>query len=190
MSSKFSKLFHRNKKDKNGKRLSEIKVMAIGDMNSNKKGVLIDYIKKTWEDGPPIAIETFDLTVELDDKQSVTMHIWDPIASDALDEIRPFCYDKTNIFVIFFALNKRTSFEQVKSKLVPEIKDNCPDVKYLLVGTIIWEKEKNEGNCVTETEGQNLAKEIGAIEYIEIVIESQKNMKYLFDKIAFYGSLE
>ena len=48
--------------------------------------------------------------------------------------MRPLSYPGTDIFLVCFAVNSPTSFDNIKSKWVPEIRRYCPDTPIALLG--------------------------------------------------------
>ena len=50
------------------------------------------------------------------------------------DRLRPLAYPQTDIFLVCFSIENRTSFENVPSKWLPEIEHHCPHVPIVLVG--------------------------------------------------------
>ena len=50
------------------------------------------------------------------------------------DQLRPLAYPETDVFLICFAINNKTSFDNITDKWIPEIKKHCPDVPVVIVG--------------------------------------------------------
>lgn len=48
------------------------------------------------------------------------------------DRLRPLSYPGTDIFLLCYSIENRSSFENVEAKWIPEIKHFCPDVPILL----------------------------------------------------------
>jgi GTPase SAR1 family protein len=68
------------------------------------------------------------------------------------------------------------SFDNIKSKWIPEVRHNCPYVPVMIVGTKIDLRDDSEivqkvadtGNTlVTTSMGEKIAKEVGAVVYLE-----------------------
>jgi small GTP-binding protein len=51
------------------------------------------------------------------------------------DRLRPLSYPQTDVFLICFSIIGPTSYQNVKSKWVPEVTHHCPNTKIILVGT-------------------------------------------------------
>jgi GTPase SAR1 family protein len=79
----------------------------------------------------------------------------------------------------------------VKTKWVPEIRHHCPEVPFLLVGTKMdlrsnmdtLKELEEQGLAPVKTEqGNTVAKEVGAIEYLECSAMEQESLKNVFDQ--------
>ena len=107
------------------------------------------------------------------------------------DRLRPLSYPGTHVFLVCFSVVNPTSYENVKAKWFPEIKQNAPGVPCILVGTKEdlrssddWQARlRQEGRAPLMTaDGVRLAAEIGAVKYIECSALTQKGLKAVFDE--------
>eukprot|EP01084_Bolivina_argentea_P194295 333325_1 len=99
----------------------------------------------------PSVFDNYNATVMVDNEQ-INLGLWDIGGGLDHERLRPLSYPRTNIFLVCFSITSRSSFENVKSKWVPEIIYHCPDVPWILVGmksdlrfeNIIKHQEKKE----------------------------------------------
>ncbi|CAH2312459.1 ras-related C3 botulinum toxin substrate 1 [Pelobates cultripes] len=100
-------------------------------------------------------------------------------------------YPNHDVFVICFSLVSPASYENVQSKWYPEVKQHCPNVPIILVGTkldlrddkkIIEELNKVKQSPISYPQGLALAKQIEAVKYIECSALTQKGLKTVFDE--------
>ena len=49
--------------------------------------------------------------------------------------LRPLSYPDTNVIVLCFSIISPASFQNIKQKWVPELRQHCPNVPIVLVGT-------------------------------------------------------
>ena len=82
------------------------------------------------------------------------------------DRLRPLSYPQTDAFLIAFSVDKRSSFENVRHKWLPEIKHYCPNTPWLLLGLKADLRSSSEPNrpgreFVTEQDARDMAKELG-----------------------------
>ncbi len=84
------------------------------------------------------------------------------------DRLRPLSYPQTDVFLICFSLISPTSFENIKSKWVPEVMHHWPICKRVLVGTKMdlrhdeytLDRLREKGlTPITTEEGRRLAEE-------------------------------
>jgi Ras-related C3 botulinum toxin substrate 1 len=83
------------------------------------------------------------------------------------------------------------SFKNISHKWAPEVKFFCPDTPTLLVGTksdlrddpqvLARLKEKGMSPILSQ-QGHELAKNIGAMRYMEVSALTQRGLKELFDE--------
>lgn len=58
--------------------------------------------------------------------------------------LRPLSYGQTDVFLICFSVISPASFENVKTKWVPECQHHCPNTPFLLVGVKIDLRDDKE----------------------------------------------
>jgi small GTP-binding protein len=90
---------------------------------------------------------------------------------------------------VCFSIGQFTSFENVKSKWVTEIRHHCPNAKIILVGTKadIRDDSNHKGPMVSRKEGEKIAKEIGASAYHEVSALKRAGLRELFEEVARQG---
>ncbi|GFN84243.1 cell division control protein 42 homolog [Plakobranchus ocellatus] len=113
------------------------------------------------------------------------------VCPDDFDTIRPLCYPATDIFLLCFSVVSPTSFNNVLEKWVPEVRRHRPRAPFILVGTqcdlrndvkVLIELAQYKEKPVSEADASRLAKEIGAVGYVECSALTQKNLKDVFDQ--------
>jgi len=63
------------------------------------------------------------------------MELQDTAGQEEYEEIRKFGYSGAKVIIVGFAVNDQTTFENIKGKWLPELRDHAPEAKLLLVGT-------------------------------------------------------
>ena len=80
----------------------------------------------------------------------------------------------------------------MKEKWFPEVFHHCPGVPCLIVGTQIDLREddsvraklqRQKQQPITEDQGRQLAKELGAVKYVECSALTQRGLKNVFDEV-------
>ena len=94
--------------------------------------------------------------------------------------LRPLAYTHADAFGICYAIDNRESFHHVRERWIPEINHNKPNAPLLLLGCKVdlrnEEEAEGEGerDYVSRTEGEELARTIGAM-FIETSAISAAN---------------
>ena len=112
-----------------------------------------------------------------------------------MDEMRPLSYTDTDCFMVCFAISEEESFERIKTKWVPEIRDNCgkDDPSIILVGIksdfrnnkkTIETLEKQGKRLVSKEAIAAMSKEIGARGYRECSAVNQEGLNDVFELAA------
>jgi hypothetical protein len=103
-------------------------------------------------------------------------------------------YPQTDVFLVCFTVVSPASFENVKEKWFPEVHHHCPGVPCLIVGTqvdlrddsqVIEKLARQKQRPVTSEQGERLARELGAVKYVECSALTQKGLKNVFDEVRF-----
>jgi small GTP-binding protein len=125
------------------------------------------------------------------DAQPVNLGLWDTAGQEDYDRLRPLSYPQTGVFLICFSLVSPPSFENVKTKWYPEIKHHAPNTPIILVGTKLDLRDDRETierlrekmqAPIQYHQGLQMAKDIGAIKYLECSALTQKGLKTVFDE--------
>ena len=101
-------------------------------------------------------------------------------------------YPQTDVFLVCFSVTSPASFENVKEKWFPEVHHHCPGVRCLIVGTqidlrddpqVLEKLQRQKQRPVTSEQGERLARELGAVKYVECSALTQKGLKNVFDEV-------
>ena len=121
---------------KENKMTNNLKLVVVGDAAVEKTGLiqvytegeLRDYIR-TCEPIPKAKVKIGETTY--------TLNIWDTVGCQELEIIRSLSFKRANLFLLCFSVITPTTFDNITSFWIPEIKRYCPEknVKIMLVGT-------------------------------------------------------
>ncbi len=107
--------------------------------------------------------------------------------------MRPLSYPQTDVFLVCFSVTSPASFENVREKWFPEVHHHCPGVPCLIVGTQtdlrddpqVREKlAKQKMQPVRKEDGERMARELGAVKYVECSALTQYKLKDVFDEVG------
>jgi len=119
--------------------------------------------------------------------------LWDTAGQEEYDKMRTVSYPHTDVFVLCFSLVHPMSFENVRNRWYPELKEYCPESPILLVGTKLdlttdeatMQALTKQGLApVGKDAAQSLSKELHLAGYLECSGMTQAGVKVVFDEAA------
>ncbi|KAF8831827.1 hypothetical protein HHX47_DHR1001299 [Lentinula edodes] len=135
--------------------------------------------------------DNYAVTVMIGD-DPYTLGLFDTAGQEDYDRLRPLSYPQTDVFLVCFSVTSPASFENVKEKWFPEVHHHCPGVPCLIVGTqidlrddgqVIDKLARQKQKPVMGEQGERLARELGAVKYVECSALTQKGLKNVFDEV-------
>ena len=145
----------------------ECKVVIVGDNNVGKTSMAITYCCGEFA-GDYVNNSNLGYWYEKHLDPFLYLTIVDTSGGDDFDRLRPLSYPKTDMFIIAFAVDSRTSFERARSKYVHEIQQFCSEYKkkvpFILVGT---KTDLRDEATISTSEGEQCCEQIGAEAYFE-----------------------
>ncbi|GLD74101.1 rho-related GTP-binding protein RhoG-like isoform X1 [Lates japonicus] len=146
-------------------RMQTIKCVVVGDGAVGKTCLLISYTTNAFpEEYIPTVFDNYSAQMSVDGRT-------------------------TNVFIICFSIGSPSSHANVRHKWHPEVSHHCPNVPILLVGTKkdlrgdaeTVKKLKEQGLApTTQQQGNALAKQIGAVKYMECSALQQDGVREVF----------
>ncbi|KAJ5816394.1 Small GTPase superfamily Rho type [Penicillium robsamsonii] len=104
------------------------------------------------------------------DNIHVELSLWDTAGQEEFDRLRALSYEDTHVLMLCFSVDSPDSFENVSSKWIAEINENCPGVRVVLTALkcdLRKDEDMNDNpNCISFDQGLAKAKEIGAVKYL------------------------
>ena len=167
--------------------MQNIKCVVVGDGAVGKTCLLISYTTNAFPgEYIPTVFDNYGANVMVDGNP-IQLGLWDTAGQSDYDRLRPLSYPETDIFLVCYSIISRTSFDNITTKWIPEIKHHCPDTPFIIVGTKIDLRNdqmvlQKVGSTITKNQGTNLANQMNAREYVECSALTQEGLKKVFDE--------
>ncbi|GAQ46107.1 cell division control protein 42 [Aspergillus niger] len=193
--------------------VATIKCVVVGDGAVGKTCLLISYTTNKFpSEYVPTVFDNYAVTVIVIGAPDVagstnamaigdepyTLGLFDTAGQEDYDRLRPLSYPQTDVFLVCFSVTSPASFENVREKWFPEVHHHCPGVPCLIVGTqtdlrddpAVREKlSRQKMQPIRKEDGDRMAKELGAVKYVECSALTQYKLKDVFDE-AIVAALE
>ncbi|QPG75648.1 Rho GTPase [Brettanomyces nanus] len=182
------------------------KIVILGDGACGKTSLLNvftrGYFPHVYE---PTVFENYIHDIFIDGQQ-VQLSLWDTAGQEEFDKLRSLSYNDTDCVILCFSVDTRDSLENVKNKWVGEVLEHCEGVKMVLValkadlrqseeeesansqvqqfGTSAYNSDGQLKKLVTYEQGLAVAKQIGAVRYLECSAMKKRGVNEVFTEAA------
>ena len=186
---------------KNMKKFKNIKCVLVGESKSGKTALLYTLSKGIFPNQYlPTVINNVNVKWTFDGYQT-TICLWDTPGHEDLYSLRNSIYQNADVVIIAFRLHKSSKLHHVRDKWHAEVRKHCPRVPIILVGTNmdIREHLSHDNNLIDDLHtnrrhtkdevvdyksGLAMAKEIGAIKYLESSARLRVGFEDLYNEIC------
>ncbi|RFU34476.1 hypothetical protein B7463_g1899, partial [Scytalidium lignicola] len=166
---------------------------GFGGSKSTQRKLVLLYFPTVYE---PTVFENYVHDIFVDNVH-IELSLWDTAGQEEFDRLRSLSYDDTHAIMLCFSVDSKDSLENVESKWVGEIAENCPNVKLVLValkcdlreqvedeteGADAQPKEKKD--LINYNQGLEVARRIGALRYLECSAMRNRGVNEAFTEAA------
>ncbi|RVE69835.1 hypothetical protein OJAV_G00081590 [Oryzias javanicus] len=163
---------------------SRCKIVVVGDSQCGKTALLHVFAKDCFpESYLPTVFENYTASFEID-KHRIELNMWDTSGSSYYDNVRPLAYTDSDAVLICFDISRPETLDSVIKKWQVETQEFCPQAKVVMVGckldmrtdvNILRELSKQRLIPVTHEQGSAIARQIGAVAYVECSSKASEN---------------
>lgn len=130
------------------------------------------------------------------DNVHIELSLWDTAGQEEFDRLRSLSYDDTHAIMLCFSVDSKDSLENVESKWVGEIAENCQGVKLVLVALKCDLREQDtdeptvdgqpreKKDLITYDQGLEVARRISALRYLECSAMKNRGVNEAFTEAA------
>ncbi|XP_041927548.1 rho-related GTP-binding protein RhoV [Alosa pseudoharengus] len=171
-----------------------ISCMLVGDGAVGKTSMIISYIANGYPDEyHQTAFDVFTGSVTVDGIP-VRIQLMDTAGQEEYDKFRSLCYNHTDVFLLCFSVVNPTSFHNITTKWIPQLRAHNPTLPIILIGTqadlrydvnVLINLNQLRFKPVESSQARGLAEQIRAQDYVECSALTQDNLKEAFDSAIF-----
>ncbi|KAL8691046.1 MAG: hypothetical protein Q9218_003648 [Villophora microphyllina] len=129
----------------------------------------------------------------------IELSLWDTAGQEEFDRLRSLSYDDTHTIMLCFSVDSKDSLENVESKWVGEIAENCQGVKLVLVALkcdlrasaddeddVVDDpsQPRKDHDMIEYKEGLEVARRIQALRYLECSAKRNRGVNEAFTEAA------
>ena len=138
----------------------EIKIVMVGDATVGKTALVVNYKSGTFNaEYTPNLLDVYRGERDYNG-ENISLHIHDTSGDPLLGELRQVTYNRTDCFMLCFAVDNRNSFDNVQTKWKIELANSMPRTPILLVATKI--DKMNAPGAITEREMEEIMNTVSA----------------------------
>jgi len=174
------------------------KLVLLGDGACGKTSLLNVFTKGFFPTVyEPTVFENYVHDIYVDNVH-IELSLWDTAGQEEFDRLRSLSYDDTHTIMLCFSVDSKDSLENVESKWVGEIAENCQGVKLVLVALKCDLREKHGDDEDVDEDGQPIerppmidydqglavARRIHALRYLECSAKRNRGVNEAFSEAA------
>ncbi len=95
---------------------------------------------------------------------------------------KKYYFKQTDCFLLCFGIDNKTSFTNIQTKWIPELKHYAQNTPIVLVGTKLDSRIEGADKFVTKQVGEDLKVKIGAKSYVECNAVTGENLLKVFEE--------
>ena len=172
------------------KNVASLKAVVIGKQQVGKTSLISTYLTGEFpQELPPQELPPQATPHEYScEVEGLSLVICDSVGSEKDHRIRPLTYPSTDVFLLLFDVTcSEGQFRDLLPKWWVELKFYCPTVPVILVGSKVDLRENGDIETISAEEGEAMAGQIGAVQYIEVSCCNNLGVRQVFDEAIRVG---
>ncbi len=159
-----------------------IKLALLGDSGVGKTSLITQYVQKKFEHDykPTLGVNIVAKELVIDEF-NCQLVLWDIAGQDKYDFSRKMFFQGCIGALCVYDITRIDTLTNIASKWVNDIKEFGKDATFLLIGN---KDDLQDSKTITTEQGQKLADEINAIEFIETSAKSGNNVEQAFKTLV------
>ncbi len=162
-----------------------LKIAILGDDAVGKTSIVSQFVDNTFREDYKATIGTNILDKDLKFPElnaSAKLVLWDIAGQTQYEKVRPGYYEGCSGALLVYDITRSTSFENIPTKWLMDYKNFVTkDQIYILIGN---KNDLDNQREVNKEDGEKMAKEIEAIEFLETSAKFGVNVDKAFIKLA------
>lgn len=164
--------------------MQSLKVVVLGDENVGKTAFLLGFTMSCFSaDYVPTVSDNYSYLFDHAGSK-ISLSFWEAGGSDAAQTQSLFnssqIFQATDIFLIFYSVTTPASIKTVETKWLQQIKQYVPEPVFFLIGS---KTDLREESSLTNEQGQDIAKQMGAHGFFEISAKKYDYSREIFGDI-------
>jgi small GTP-binding protein len=165
------------------------KISVVGAYGTGKTSLINRFIDRGFQEdykptlGANIVAKDVYITVEgVDHPVLVRLVLWDIAGQERYDAVRAMYFQGCAGCLFIYDVTRPQTFEEIKTKWLNDFTTHADrGAKYVLIGNKIDLEDLRQ---VTPEDGQGLAREIGAVSFIEASAKTGENVNEMFNLLT------
>ena len=145
--------------------VKSVKVVLLGESGVGKTCLLSRFVSNIYDDrmlsNVSAAFSTKTMKFALFGGKKIRFDLWDTAGAEKLRSLTKILYKDAQVIIFVYDITYKESFNEIKDYWHKKIKENCE--KNIIICLAGNKCDLFENEEVTEEEGKELAKEMGAI---------------------------
>jgi len=164
---------------------SKSKVLIVGDGAIGKTCLISQWTNQTidWNEQEPeyepTTFNNFILEWDHPTEGHIQVEMWDTAGQEAFEQLRKLSYPGTDIYLVGYACNERSSLNNIQHKWLLELKEVDSDPWFIMVGTKCDLRAADSGKAVPQEDAEKVAKECNACAFVDTSAKTKEGMDKL-----------